>query len=285
MSSRFRKTGRPSAMDSGAFSRGVGRSTAETVIQPPSCRLPRKHGPIETAALAVFDGAHLLRARARDSRRVTCFLPSGYPAAYETFRFLSNAFISLIKMLIVPLIFSTILVGIGKTGDIKAVGRMGVKALIYFEIASTAALAIGLTIAHLVRPGDGLKLPPSGEHLAKPLHARRDAAPPVPLERRRRHGAAGHPAGRRLRHARRHRGGAHRDEGRAVSPLLRLGRLGDVPADRLRHGPDAARRLRRDGGLRLAPRRSRFSPRTRASWRRSTGRSFCSRSSCSCRRS
>ena len=72
-------------------------------------------------------------------------------------------------MLIVPLIFSTILVGIGKTGDIKAVGRMGVKALVYFEIASTAALAIGLTIAHLVRPGDGLKLPPSGEHLAKPL--------------------------------------------------------------------------------------------------------------------
>jgi Na+/H+-dicarboxylate symporter len=92
-----------------------------------------------------------------------------FPAAYETFRFLSRAFISLIKMLIVPLIFSTILVGIGKTGDIKAVGRMGVKALVYFEIASTAALAIGLTIAHLVRPGDGLKLPPSGEHLAKPL--------------------------------------------------------------------------------------------------------------------
>jgi len=92
-----------------------------------------------------------------------------FPAVYETFRFLSRAFISLIKMLIVPLIFSTILVGIGKTGDVKAVGRMGVKALIYFEIASTAALAIGLTIAHVVRPGDGLKLPPSGEQLARPL--------------------------------------------------------------------------------------------------------------------
>ena len=56
-------------------------------------------------------------------------------------------------MLIVPLIFSTIVVGIGKTGDVKAVGRMGVKALIYFEIATTAALALGLTIAHVVRPG------------------------------------------------------------------------------------------------------------------------------------
>ena len=91
-----------------------------------------------------------------------------YPAAYETFRFLSRAFISLIKMLIVPLIFSTIVVGIGKTGDVKAVGRMGVKALIYFEIATTAALVLGLSIAHAVRPGQGLSLPPSGETLAKP---------------------------------------------------------------------------------------------------------------------
>jgi proton glutamate symport protein len=87
---------------------------------------------------------------------------------YKTFRFLSKAFISLIKMLIVPLIFSTIVVGIGKTGDVKAVGRMGVKALIYFEIATTAALVLGLSIAHLVRPGQGLTLPPSGEQLVKP---------------------------------------------------------------------------------------------------------------------
>src|SRR5215471_9820806 len=76
-----------------------------------------------------------------------------HPNAYETFRFMSKAFINLIKMLIVPLIFSTIIVGIGKTGDIKAVGRMGVKALIYFELATTAALALGLTIAHVVQPG------------------------------------------------------------------------------------------------------------------------------------
>ncbi len=91
-----------------------------------------------------------------------------HPAAYETFRFLSRAFISLIKMLIVPLIFSTIVVGIGKTGDVKAVGRMGAKALVYFEIATTAALVLGLSIAHIVRPGQGLSLPPSGETLAKP---------------------------------------------------------------------------------------------------------------------
>src|SRR4029077_17989089 len=91
-----------------------------------------------------------------------------HPSAYETFRFLSKAFISLIKMLIVPLIFSTIVVGIGKTGDIKAVGRMGVKAIIYFELATTAALALGLSIAHIVRPGQGLTLPPSGEAMVAP---------------------------------------------------------------------------------------------------------------------
>ncbi|HEX7251856.1 MAG TPA: cation:dicarboxylase symporter family transporter [Thermoanaerobaculia bacterium] len=96
------------------------------------------------------------------------FPAESHPAAYETFRFLSRAFINLIKMLIVPLIFSTIVVGIGKTGDVKAVGRMGIKALVYFEIATTAALVLGLTIAHVVRPGDGLTLPPSGEQLAKP---------------------------------------------------------------------------------------------------------------------
>jgi proton glutamate symport protein len=96
------------------------------------------------------------------------FPAEAHPNAYETFRFLSRAFISLIKLLIVPLIFSTIVVGIGKTGDIKAVGRMGVKALVYFEVATTAALALGLTIAHVVQPGRGLTLPPSGEALAKP---------------------------------------------------------------------------------------------------------------------
>ena len=92
-----------------------------------------------------------------------------HPGAYAAFRFLSKAFINLIKMLIVPLIFSTIVVGIGKTGDVKLVGRMGLKALIYFEVATTLALALGLSIAHLVKPGEGLHLPPSGEALAKPL--------------------------------------------------------------------------------------------------------------------
>src|SRR2546429_1176838 len=84
-----------------------------------------------------------------------------YPGAYEAFRFLSKAFISLIKMLVVPLIFSTIVLGIGKTGDVRAVGRMGVKALVYFELATTVALVIGLVFANVVKPGLSLTLPPS----------------------------------------------------------------------------------------------------------------------------
>jgi len=81
-----------------------------------------------------------------------------HPQAYNLFHFLSKAFISLIKGLIVPLLVSTIIVGIAQTGDLKAVGRMGAKALLYFEIVTTLALGIGLVIANVVRPGDALPL-------------------------------------------------------------------------------------------------------------------------------
>ena len=81
-----------------------------------------------------------------------------YPLAYESFRFLSRAFIALIKGLIVPLLISTIVVGVAQTGDIKAVGRMGAKALLYFEVVTTLALFIGLGIANWVRPGEGLPI-------------------------------------------------------------------------------------------------------------------------------
>lgn len=86
------------------------------------------------------------------------FPQDAYPEVYELFRFLSRAFIALIKGLIVPLLVSTIVVGIAQTGDLKAVGRMGAKALVYFEVVTTIALFIGLAIANWVRPGDGLPI-------------------------------------------------------------------------------------------------------------------------------
>ncbi|MCL1908485.1 MAG: cation:dicarboxylase symporter family transporter [Holophagaceae bacterium] len=81
-----------------------------------------------------------------------------FPQAYNLFRFMSRSFIALIKGLIVPLLVSTIVVGIAQTGDIKAVGRMGGKALIYFEIVTTIALFLGLGVANWIKPGANLPL-------------------------------------------------------------------------------------------------------------------------------
>lgn len=86
------------------------------------------------------------------------FPQNRYPQAYNLFHFLSQAFIHLIKGLIVPLLVSTIVVGIAQTGDLKAVGRMGAKALLYFEIVTTLALVIGLCIANVIKPGAALPL-------------------------------------------------------------------------------------------------------------------------------
>src|ERR1700704_4120282 len=69
---------------------------------------------------------------------------------------LGDAFIKLIKMMIAPIIFATVVVGIAKVNDMKEVGRVGLKALIYFELVSTLALAIGLVVVNLVRPGVGI---------------------------------------------------------------------------------------------------------------------------------
>ena len=72
--------------------------------------------------------------------------------------FLRDIFLNLIKSIIAPLVFSTIVVGISGAGALKNVGRMGLKALIYFEIVTTAALFIGLAAVNLVRPGAGVAL-------------------------------------------------------------------------------------------------------------------------------
>lgn len=69
---------------------------------------------------------------------------------------LGDGFIKLIKMMIAPIIFTTVVVGIASMGDMKKVGRVGVKALIYFEVLSTIALFIGLMVVKLYQPGAGI---------------------------------------------------------------------------------------------------------------------------------
>lgn len=87
------------------------------------------------------------------------FLPEGeHPIAFAFFQFCSKSFLALIKGIIVPLLVATIVTGIAQTGDLKAVGRMGAKSLLYFEVVTTIALALGLVIANVLRPGDGLPL-------------------------------------------------------------------------------------------------------------------------------
>src|SRR3954466_471494 len=72
--------------------------------------------------------------------------------------FLRDIFLNLIKSIIAPLVFSTLVVGIAGGGDLKKVGRMGAKALIYFEAVTTLALFIGLGVVNLTRPGVGVQL-------------------------------------------------------------------------------------------------------------------------------
>jgi proton glutamate symport protein len=88
------------------------------------------------------------------------------PDVAVSLRPLSTIFIRLIKSLIAPLIFSTLVVGIAGHGDLKQVGRMGVKALIYFEILTTFALVVGLFAINTVRPGVGIHLQ-AAEHVSE----------------------------------------------------------------------------------------------------------------------
>jgi aerobic C4-dicarboxylate transport protein len=80
-----------------------------------------------------------------------------FPAFQETAKLISETFINMIKMVIAPVIFFTIVAGIAGAGDLKKVGRVGLKAFIYFEIVTTLALIIGLVTANVLKPGVGVE--------------------------------------------------------------------------------------------------------------------------------
>jgi aerobic C4-dicarboxylate transport protein len=84
------------------------------------------------------------------------FVGHFYPETGESLKPLGEGFIKLIKMIIAPVIFCTVVAGIAGMDDMKKVGRVGAKALLYFEVVSTLALAIGLVVVKLVQPGDGM---------------------------------------------------------------------------------------------------------------------------------
>jgi aerobic C4-dicarboxylate transport protein len=78
------------------------------------------------------------------------------PGTAKAMKPLGDTFVNLVRMVIAPIIFLTIVLGVAHTTDLKKVGRVGLKAFVYFEVVSTAALAIGLVLMNFVRPGEGI---------------------------------------------------------------------------------------------------------------------------------
>ncbi|MDL9948670.1 C4-dicarboxylate transporter DctA [Gordonia sp. ABSL11-1] len=83
-----------------------------------------------------------------------------WPSLGADLKPIADGFIKLIKMLIAPIIFCTVVLGIAHVGDLKSVGRIGVKALIYFEVVTTFALVFGLAVGNIVKPGAGFNIDP-----------------------------------------------------------------------------------------------------------------------------
>ena len=84
-----------------------------------------------------------------------------FPDTGKAMKPLGDGFIALIKMMIAPVIFCTVVHGIGSMSDLKKVGRVGVKTLFYFEAVSTLALAIGLIVGEVLEPGKGFNIDPA----------------------------------------------------------------------------------------------------------------------------
>ena len=83
-----------------------------------------------------------------------------YPQQAVALKPLGDGFIALVKMLIGPIVFCTVVLGIAGSGDMRKVGRVGARALIYFEVVSTVALALGLVVMHVFKPGHGFHVDP-----------------------------------------------------------------------------------------------------------------------------
>jgi len=88
------------------------------------------------------------------------------PARAAAMKPLGDGFIKLVKMLIAPIVFTTVVVGIAHMGEMKDVGRIGLRALVYFEVVSSLALVIGLVVVTVLKPGAGLNFDPASADLS-----------------------------------------------------------------------------------------------------------------------
>jgi len=127
--------------------------------------------PALATALLRWIAILLIAANAAPRRSLTGWILVGLLAGAELghdapsvalkLQFLGTIFLRLIKVIIAPLLFGTLVVGIAGHADLKKVGRLGIKSLVYFEIVSTIALLIGFAAINLSRAGEGVRLPPS----------------------------------------------------------------------------------------------------------------------------
>lgn len=101
---------------------------------------------------------HSLYVQVLTAITIGIFLGHFYPETAVTMKPFGDGFIKLIKMIIAPIIFCTVVTGIAGMRDMDKIGRVGIKALLYFEVVSTLALVIGLVVVHLIQPGAGMNV-------------------------------------------------------------------------------------------------------------------------------
>jgi aerobic C4-dicarboxylate transport protein len=117
----------------------------------PPVRAPTHHGPWYT----------ILYVQVLIAIALGIALGHFFPTVAIAMKPLGDGFIALIKMMIAPVIFCTVVHGISSMSDLKKIGRIGLKTLIYFEVVSTVALAIGILVGHFLQPGAGFNIDPS----------------------------------------------------------------------------------------------------------------------------
>ena len=114
-----------------------------------------------TAAASATHGKpfyHSLYVQVLTAIAVGIALGHFYPQLGEQMKPLGDAFIKMIKMIIAPIIFCTVVHGIASMQDMKKVGRVGLKALVYFEVLTTIALIVGLIVVNTLQPGAGMNV-------------------------------------------------------------------------------------------------------------------------------
>ena len=102
-----------------------------------------------------------------------------FPAFARSLAPISNIFLRLIRSIIGPLLFGTLVYGIASAGELRTMGRIALKAITYFEIATTLALVIGLVIVNIMQPGAGVALNANGSGPALPTLAKPVSLPQV----------------------------------------------------------------------------------------------------------